>query len=271
MTPWVRNLLFANVAMFFATLVLPQLSRELALIPALVIQRPWTPLTYMFVHAGLWHLAFNMLGLFFFGPRLEERLGSQGFLWLYLISGLTGALLSLFTPAAAIVGASGAIFGVLLGFARYWPREQIYIWGILPIEARWLVAIMTALALFGGFGGGQSGTAHFAHLGGFVGGALYLYLHERRSPARAFRKKATAPPTPGGAGGGGWQPTRWQPAAAPDSSSNDLARWRSIPRTGMHSLNSEELDRILDKISASGITSLTPDERAYLERMSARQ
>ncbi|NIR43976.1 MAG: hypothetical protein GWN71_19620, partial [Gammaproteobacteria bacterium] len=56
-------------------------------------------------------------------------------------------------PFAGIVGASGAVFGVLLGFARYWPREQIYIWGVLPVEARWLVVAMTALALFGGFGG----------------------------------------------------------------------------------------------------------------------
>ena len=77
-----------------------------------------------------------MIGLFFFGPRLESRLGSRGFLLLYFVSGLGGAVFSLlFAREAAVVGASGAVFGVLLGFAMFWPRERIYIWGVLPVQA----------------------------------------------------------------------------------------------------------------------------------------
>ncbi len=150
MTPWVTRLLIVNVAMFLLSMIFPLVPRLLLLVPAYIPYRPWSVVTYMFLHAGLWHLFFNMLALYFFGPRLEARLGSRQFISLYFASGIVAALASLMTPHAAIVGASGAVFGVLLGFARFWPRAQIYIWGVLPIEARWLVVIMTGLSLYGG-------------------------------------------------------------------------------------------------------------------------
>ena len=254
MTPWVQRLLFANVAMFFLTQVMPELTRQLMFVPILVAFRPWTLFTYMFLHAGLMHLLFNMIGLYFFGPRLEQRLGGKQFLALYFLSGVTGAVISFpFTPRAAIVGASGAVFGVLMGFAMYWPRERIYIWGILPIESRVLVIILTLLALSGGFGGSGGNVAHFAHLGGFLGGFLYLKWWERRSPAAQFRTKSKA-----------------RPKRRKGTEAVDLRRWQSIRRDDMHPVNSEELDRILDKINASSVSSLTADEREFLERFSTR-
>lgn len=250
MTPWVTRLIIANVAVFFVTVAVPLVPvRLFVLVPILVPTRPWTLVTYMFLHAGLWHLFFNMLALFFFGPRLEARLGGRQFLWLYFVSGLTGALLSLpFSPRVGIVGASGAVFGVLLGFARYWPRERIYIWGVLPIEAWLLVVIMTVMSLWGGFGGAGSGVAHFAHLGGFLGGFLYLKWAESRSASARF--KARASPIAG----------KKRPGRS------DLEGWRRIRRDHLHPINRDELDRILDKISEVGVSSLTPDERAFLER-----
>ncbi|MEE9225952.1 MAG: rhomboid family intramembrane serine protease [Bacteroidota bacterium] len=247
MTPWVTRLIIANVAMFVVSKTLPTVSAALILVPALVPSRPWTLITYMFLHGGLGHIFFNMLALYFFGPRLEVQLGGRQFIWLYLISGLMGAMLSfVFTPFAAIVGASGAVFGVLLGFARHWPREPIYIWGLFPVEARWLVVIMTALALWGGFGGTAGGIAHFAHLGGFLGGFLYLRWLERTSRAGEFRAKVSGP----------------------SPRSTDLQRWEKIRREGMHEVNRAELDRVLDKINATGVESLTPEERAFLDRFS---
>jgi len=155
------------------------------LYPPWVLYRPWTLVTYMFLHAGFMHLAFNMLGLYFFGPALERRIGSRDFILLYLMSGATGAVLSFmlipFTGPVAIVGASGAVFGVLLGFARYWPDQPIYLMMVLPIPARALVIGLAALSLFSGFSGAASGVAHFAHLGGFLGGWGYLRLRDRRS------------------------------------------------------------------------------------------
>ena len=92
MTPWVTRLIFANAGVFLAQMLFdPALTLWLGLSPIHVLTRPWTPFTYMFLHGDLFHLLFNMLGLFFFGPRLEERLGSRHFLGLYLISGLSGA------------------------------------------------------------------------------------------------------------------------------------------------------------------------------------
>jgi rhomboid family protein len=226
----------------------PSLMPWLWLVPAGIPSRPWTIVTYIFLHVGLMHLLFNMLGLFFFGPRLEQRLGGRHFLGLYFASGIAGALLSLFTPFVPIVGASGAVFGVLLGFARYWPREQIYIWGVLPVQARVLVGVMAALSLFGGFTGTQGGIAHFAHLGGFLGGYLYLKWLEARSPARKFRAKATAP------------------VRNPGGERSALKRWEKIRRDEMHPVNRGELDRVLEKIRASGIGSLNPEERAFLDR-----
>ena len=154
MTTWVRRLLIANIAMFFVTASAPALYGMLVLYPLpFVLFRPWSVLTYMFLHAGVGHLFFNMIGLFFFGPRLENRLGSKGFLWLYFLAGLGGAVFHLaFNRQAPVVGASGAVYGVLLGFAMFWPRERIYIWGILPVESRLLVIIAVASSLSTGDG-----------------------------------------------------------------------------------------------------------------------
>ena len=250
MTPWVLRLIVANVAMFVVSYAAPQIVGPLLLMPALIPYRPWTPITYMFLHAGLGHIFFNMLALYFFGPRVEMRLGGGHFLGLYFVSGLAGAALSFITPYARIVGASGAIFGVLMAFALYWPREKIYIWALVGIEARWFVLIMTALSLFGGFGG-VGGIAHFAHLGGFAGGFLYLKWLERHSPARKFKKKVGVEARPK-------RPAR-----------SDLQRWSHIPRDRMHPVNRAELDRVMAKLEEEGVDSLTPEERAFLDRFSA--
>ena len=96
MTPWVRKLLIANVVMFFLAPISPL---DLAFDPRAVTVRPWTLISYMFLHSGLWHLLFNMIGLYFFGPRVEDRLGAKGFLWLYVLSGLGAALFHfIFSP-----------------------------------------------------------------------------------------------------------------------------------------------------------------------------
>ena len=239
MTPWVQRFLIANVLMFFVQQTVPGVDQMLRFMPSLLLERPWTLVTYMFLHAGFTHILFNMLGLYFFGPRVEQRIGSERFFALYMISGITGGLLSFYSPAIPIIGASGAVLGVMLAFARFWPRDQIFIWGIIPVEVRWLVLIYTVVSLMGW----GSGVAHFAHLGGFLGAFLYLLWLERSAGARKFRQIATAPP------------------AAKDAV---LGNWRNVNRAGVHAVNKDEVDRILDKISASGIGSLTPQERLFL-------
>ena len=255
MTPWVTRLIIANVLAFLLQLIFPWVTLLFAFVPAAVLQRPWTVITYMFLHGNIIHILFNMLIFYIFGPRLEMRLGGRNFLTLYFVSGISGALLSaVTTPHAAIIGASGAVFGIELAYAMNWPRDKIFIWGVLPVEVRWLVVFLTGMSLFAGFSRSSDGVAHFAHLGGFAGAFLYLKWLDFRSPARRFKRKATA--------------VRAKPKS---SGGSDLERWRGIRRDDLHSVNRDELDRILDKISAEGMDSLTPDERAFLERFAARE
>ena len=123
MTPWVLRILIATVLMFFVQQTASGVASLLYLVPTEVLARPWTLVTYMFLHGGLGHIFWNMLGLYFFGPRVESRMGSQRFLTLYLVSGVVGALFSVvLAPRYAVIGASGAVLGVLMAFARYWPR-----------------------------------------------------------------------------------------------------------------------------------------------------
>jgi membrane associated rhomboid family serine protease len=254
MTPWVARLLAANVAVFALGAAMPDLWLTLALRPRYVLVQPWTPITYMFVHAGLWHLFFNMLSLFFFGPRVEQRLGSSRFFTLYVLSGLGGAALSFLTPTAAIVGASGATFGVFLAFAMFWPHERILIWGVIPVEARVLVLLTTLYSLWGGTGSFGGQIAHWAHLGGYAAAYLYLRWIDARSDRRQFRKRVEDA-TFG-------KRTPIISTAAPD--------FDSIKRDGLHALTLEELDRLRAKVAAEGANSLTPDERAFLHRMTLR-
>lgn len=244
---WTVRLILANVIVFMLDSAIPGLQEKFCLVPVYVFLRPWTVITYMFLHGGFAHILFNMLALFFFGPRLELEIGGRHFLSLYFISGIMGAALSfVFTPYTPIIGASGAIFGVLLGYAHFWPKDQILIWGILPIEARWFVIIMTALSLFSGFTGYEGDVAHFAHLGGFLGGWIYVRLLSRGQRARMIPHEITAP----------------HPSIA------DLHRWSSIRRDTMHEINREEYDRIMMKIRTMGTESLTIREREFLDRFS---
>jgi len=194
----------------------------------------------MFLHGGFGHIFFNMLALYFFGPPVEQRIGGNRFITLYLISGIVGALFSI-VLGVPVIGASGAVMGVSLAFAKFWPRQQVLIWGVLPIEARWLVMIYAAIDILGFAGYGTRGIANLAHLGGFAGALLYLLYLERRQGARRFKAAAT-----------------------PKVSDTVLGGWQKVDRNSVHAVNRDEVDRILDKINASGINSLTPQERQFL-------
>lgn len=244
MTPWVQRLLIANIAVFLLQLTVAGTSRFLALVPALLLERPWTIVTYMFAHstAGFSHILFNMFALFIFGPRVEARIGERHFIRMYLFAGIVGGLLSLvFTPTAAIVGASGAVFGVQLAYARFFPHDRIFIWGVIPVEARVLVVIMTVMSLYGGMRGG-GGVAHFAHLGGFLGAWLYLRWTEGRSPARQWQAKLAGPAVP----------------------VESLGDWRGIDLSRVHEVNRDEVQRLMGKIEREGEGSLSPQERVFL-------
>lgn len=242
MTSVVQLLLTLNVLGFALQMVMPVLTRAFAFVPYFALTRPWTVVTYMFLHGGITHILFNMLALFFFGPRVESRLGSRRFTILYFLSGFSGALLSLlFSPFAPIIGASAGVFGVMMAFAHFWPDEPIMIWGIIPVPARLLVIFTTVIALWSGLGGFRDGTAHFAHLGGYAG--AYLYLRWLDRSRTAFKRMA---------------------ASAPQSAANRLDGWKAIDLTRVHEVNRDEVKRVMDKIEKEGVGSLTGQERIFL-------
>lgn len=262
MTPWVLRLLLANVAMYVATMTVPGLGRALTLVPSSALAAPWTILSYMFIHGGLMHLFLNMMVLFFFGPRLEARLGPRDFLWLYFVSGLVAAVVSIVTPfvipafhpGVGVVGASGAIYGLLLAFAMYWPRDRIVVFVPIPIpvEVRWMVVFMTVVALYGiamEALGARQGIAHHAHLGGFLGAWGYMKWRERNSPAARFKERAEP------ASRRGWRQDRGL-----------LERWARIDRDTLHEVNRERYDEIVARLQSLGMEGLDDRDRAFLDR-----
>ncbi|HLU24525.1 MAG TPA: rhomboid family intramembrane serine protease [Longimicrobiales bacterium] len=261
LTPWVKRLLIANAAVFFALLILdsitPGLGRYLAFAPAQVLYRPWTVLTYMFVHAGFWHLFFNLLALFFFGPPLEGRWGSDEFIKFYLVCGLGGAALSfVFAWNHSVVGASAAVYGVMLAFAMTWPDSPIYIWGIFPVKAKWLVLILVGLSLLGTVNGPGGMVAHAAHLGGFAAAYLYLKFDRPLAGHRVARLKRLFP--------------RHRLTVIKGDKAAATVERPAVSRRREEERLMDEVDRVLDKISTSGLASLTPDERRLLDEVSRR-
>ena len=187
-SPAIKLLIAANVAVFAASLLWPVVRVYLGLIPAAVIEQLWIwqPVTYMFVHGGLSHIVFNMLALWMFGTELERLWGTSYFLKYYFATGLGAAaatiLLSL-TPSgfgyhADTLGASGAIYGLLLAFGLLFPNRPIYLYLLFPIPAKYFVMILGGISFFLSITDSGGGIAHIAHLGGLVAG--YLILRGRR-------------------------------------------------------------------------------------------
>ncbi len=192
MTPVIKALIIANVAGFVVTWIAGEtagvdLMRLLGLQPSGVLGsfEIWRVATYLFLHYNVFHLLLNMLSLWMFGVELERRWGSRYFLKYYAVCGVGAAVtvivLSLMPFAVfsdlyrvVTVGASGAIYGVLLAFGLYFPTRPILMFFIFPVPARYAVMIMGAIALYASIGGQGGGIAHAAHLGGLVAGYLFL-------------------------------------------------------------------------------------------------
>lgn len=260
LTPVVKKLLLANVAVFFATLVYPGLIDVLAFRPDRLFTQFWGIFTYMFVHGSFGHLFMNMLVLFFFGPPLESRWGGKEFLRFWVVAALGGVVLQFAFAGGGpgMVGASAACYGIMLAFAMNWPDAPIYIWGIFPVKAKWLVGIMAVAVLLSSFGGAGGGIAHFAHLGGLVAGFIYLKADWRPGQiGKDLREKA--------------RPRRRRLAIVPreEIERRAQAKGRTMNDRDERKML-DEVDRVLDKISEQGMSSLTAEERKLLDEVSRK-
>ena len=189
-----RNLLILNVIMYVATLINENfmLGTFAMFYPASPYFRWWQPLTHMFMHGGFWHIFFNMYTLVMFGMVVERALGTKKFLWFYFITGLGAVALhtliqwveltylggnQIAAMRTPMVGASGAIYGVLVAFAMIYPQARMtLIFPPVTLDAKWMVIIFIGIELLTGITGTSMGIAHFAHLGGALFGWLLILL-----------------------------------------------------------------------------------------------
>jgi membrane associated rhomboid family serine protease len=251
LTPMVRLLLMANVAVYVVQLFAPPwLDYTLGLVPVRVARGAlWQLVTYMFLHGGLWHLLFNMLILWVFGGEVETRVGSRHFARLYLASGLGGGLLAMAIGQGVnvpVVGASGALFGVLLAFAVFFPNRPVtlLLFFVLPVTMpAWaLVVVFGGISLLTVMQYGGSQLGHLAHLGGILAGWLYLRW-------------------PGLLKAAGIQAGR--------RGVERRLRAFDVADRERRALQ-EEVDGLLDKISRKGMMGLTGSERRRLYEASER-
>ena len=239
-TPAVKWLLITNIAVFFVQILGADtfLVTWFSIFPVSlsVALQLWRLITYQFLHGGLFHILFNMLGLFFLGPALERHWGSKKFLLFYLGCGAAGGLFYLllaavnFLPAAPMVGASGAILGMLAACAILFPQFVVFIL-FFPVPIRTAAAILILLYVANLLMGGQNAGGDAAHLAGMTAGAIYVFSSRWRAK---FKLKI--------------QSTQWE---------KKITAQRNLQN---------ELDRILQKVHDSGIHSLTPKEKRMLKK-----
>ena len=182
----IKAIIVANVVLFVASSFSRIIIDELGLVPFLFLRelRLWQPVTYMFLHAGMFHLLFNMLALWLIGTELERIWGTRYFLKFYFVTGIGAGLLTVLFAllpfgfaqqvyGSNVIGASGAIYGLLLAYALYFPDRPIYMYFLFPIPAKDFVLILGAIAFYSSLGT-AGGVANATHLGGLAVGYLFL-------------------------------------------------------------------------------------------------
>ena len=301
LTPAVQGIIAVNVCIAFLQVTGPWEPATLQPLLGFEMQDLqgawwWKAATYMFVHGGVLHLAGTMYMLWLLGPRLEHSWGTPSFLRYYIVCGLGGWLARvMFGHEGLLVGASAAVYGVMFAYARQWKDEELYLLGIIPIRARWLVAAYVAYDMTMGLWNAYEvklpvaspdagNPAFLAHLGGIATAWLYLktpsaqrldQLRQRihqvpdvpDEPPRAVPRQAPRPPR-----------ERGSEADEVVAKSKALATTRQpqpprqpTPRPpALPVASGSELDALLDKISAQGMDSLTSDERQRLEAAAKR-
>jgi membrane associated rhomboid family serine protease len=248
--PAIKWLLLINAAMFFLPGVLGISSpviHWLGLVPAAVWGKGyvWQLVTYMFLHGNIWHILINMFILWMFGAELERTWGTREFTKFYFVAGIGAGLINVvfatLRPSTAfipIIGASGAIYGLLVAYAMLFPDRYVYLYFLIPVKVKYLVIFLVAVEFFSTYQ--PDGVAHFAHLGGALVGFLYLKY------------------------GFSWRINRWSPFEY-----FRKLKAQSLARKRQEGLNlMEEVDAILDKINRVGYDNLTKREKKILEKAS---
>lgn len=274
--PVIKMLLISNIGLYLIQFFLSSYTingipieeyviRYFALIPLGYGFKLWQPVTYMFLHADFTHVFFNMFALWMFGAELEQVLGSKKFTLYYFVCGIGGGLAHLLLgPAlgghpAPTIGASGAVYGVLLAFGMLFPDRPIYLYFLLPIKAKYFVTMYILLEIFAV--GSNDLVAHLAHLGGAFTGYVFLLIETRRFPFQKFFSALK-------------RKSEYQVYNRSDYHDEpeetkfyDIRTGRSVdghPKQETNVITQKMVDEILDKISKGGYQSLTAEEKRIL-------
>ncbi len=276
--PVIKNLLIINGIVFFISVVAQNImigdmlldniiTRYFGLIPfsnPVWSFYPWQLITYQFLHGGFAHIFFNMLMLWMFGMEIENIMGSRKFLVFYLLAGIGGGLLqlSLGTGAGAIIGASGAVFGVMVAFAMFFPDRMIYIYFLFPVKAKYLIVFLMVIEFLSV--GNGSFVAHLAHLGGAIVGFLFV-MADRQYNLNfdrffdAFKGNKTF------SSGGDDLPKKKSPFSFGRREVEEAEFYEiNDSRNSSEKVDQAVIDEILDKISKSGYQNLTEKEKKIL-------
>ncbi len=294
--PVIKNLLIINGIVFFIQFIAQQIvignilvGNWISLVFGMVplsgygdfIFLPWQLITYQFLHGDIWHIVMNMFVLWMFGIEIENLWGPKKFLLFYLgcgiIAGLFQLLLApLFTSALGpTIGASGSVFGVMVAFAMFFPDRYIYLYFLIPVKAKYLIAFIMVIQLLSikdmTLGAGSDNTAYLAHLGGAVAGLLFVLYDRKRGVNvermfNSFKDKFTTPTSE--------QQPKFRRTFSFGSKDEDVqeASFYDISNNKKDdgNVDQDEIDRILDKISESGYQNLTEREKKILFEASKR-
>ncbi len=275
--PVLKSLLIINVVIYFIQVIAGNILIDNVTLDDLIVYYfgliplhfpyasfyPWQVITYQFLHANFTHIFFNMFMLWMFGMELENIWGSSKFLIFYLLSGIGGALLQLFVGGGApTIGASGAIFGVMVAFAMMFPDRPIYLYFLLPIKAKYLIAFLVVFEFLSV--GSADVIAHVVHIGGAITGFLFILADRRYNFDfdRMYRNlknpnvfKQTKTKIDRNKHVFGFPEDEVEDA--------DFYEIDGSPKSKKE-FDQEEIDRILDKISKSGYQNLTDEEKRIL-------
>lgn len=249
--PAIKNLLLANGVVFLLGMINPSLGSFLTYHFAVSAEgvfgqfKIWQLVSYMFLHADFFHILFNMFILWMFGIELEHEWGTKEFLKYYFVTGISAGIFSLIFSGAPTVGASGAVYGIMIAYALRYPDRMVYIYFLFPVKVKYMMGFLTLVSLFNSFGSGDN-IAHVAHLGGIVVGAVYVkwwtIYYKLKSVFDGGAKKS--------------DPGMKYHSGGTTKSANDIEYYR------------KKLDEILDKINKVGFLNLTEDEKRKLDEYS---
>lgn len=277
--PVIKNLLIINGAVFLVQLIMQGITFQgipgaylldhwFALNPIGNNFQIWQLITYQFMHGSFTHILFNMFALWMFGIEIENMWGSKKFLYYYLLCGVVAGLFQIFlTPlltglTAPTIGASGAIYGVLIAFGVIFPNRYIFLYFFIPVKAKYLITFMILIEFFAISPG--SNIAHLAHLGGALAGFIYILLDKNTDAAikNIFSGSSIRMKKPYNPFGGIKDTFRRKDDDVQEAKFYEIKDEDKEDKKD--EITQEEIDKILDKISQSGYQNLSAKEKKIL-------